>query len=104
MPVPQHARLVLTISERLEQMELDMSAVHDAVARLSDRLDLVEQLIKDRDESHVAAVSAQVERIDTLLTELKDELPEAPADEQPPPSDTADHVEFDGTSDHSLMN
>ena len=81
-----------------------MSAVHDAVARLSDRLDLVEQLIKDRDESHVAAVSAQVERIDTLLTELKDELPEAPADEQPPPSDTADHVEFDGTSDHSLMN
>jgi hypothetical protein len=100
--MPQHARLTLTISERLEQVELDMSAVHDAVARLSDRLDLVEQLIKDRDDSHVAAVSAQIERVDTLLADLKDELPESPTNEQPP-SDTAEPVEIGELSDHSLM-
>jgi septal ring factor EnvC (AmiA/AmiB activator) len=98
--MPHHARLALTLSERLEQMELDMTAVHDAIARLADRLDAVEQLIKDRDESHVAAISTQVERVDTLLTSLKDEIPEARTDEQP----LADHAEIGEPNDHNLLN
>jgi ribosome assembly protein YihI (activator of Der GTPase) len=71
----RHARLVLTIGERLEQQELDMTAVHDAIARLSDRLDVVEQVIRERDQSHVDAVAAQVGRMDNLLAELRDEVP-----------------------------
>jgi uncharacterized protein YdcH (DUF465 family) len=98
--MPHHARLALTLSERLGQMELDMTVVHDAIARLADRLDAVEELIKDRDESHVAAVSAQVERVDALLASLKDELAEAPTDEQPP----ADHAELGEPTDHNLLN
>lgn len=71
--MPQHARLALTLSERLEQLELDMSAVHDAVARLADRLDLVEQALAERDKSHVDALSAQVDRADRMLAFLRDE-------------------------------
>jgi predicted nucleic acid-binding Zn-ribbon protein len=71
--MPQHARLASTISERLDQVELDMSAVHDAIARLSDRLDLVEQAVKDREQSHVDAISAQVDRADQMLALLRDE-------------------------------
>lgn len=99
--MPHHARLALTLSERLEQMELDMTVVHDAIARLADRLDAVEQLIKDRDESHVAAVSVQVERLDTLLASLKDELSEAPTGEQPPFD--ANPAESGEPNDHSLL-
>lgn len=75
----QHARLALTITERLDQMELDMSAVHDAIARLSDRLDLVEQAVKDREQSHVDAISAQVDRADQMLALLRDEGASEPA-------------------------
>jgi hypothetical protein len=99
--MPHHARLALTISERLNQVELDMTAVHDAIARLADRLDAVEQLIKDRDESHVAAISTQVERVDMLLAGLKDELTETPTDEQPLPD--ANPAESGEPNDHSLL-
>lgn len=71
--MPQHARLTLTLSERLYQLELDMSAVHDAVARLADRLDLVEQALAERDKSHVDTISAQVDRADQMLAFLRDE-------------------------------
>lgn len=91
----QHARLALTLSERLEQLELDMSAVHDAVARLADRLDLVEQAIRERDQSHVNALSTQVDRVDKMLTFLRDEGSEvanhAPAEGEPTEDST--HVD-----------
>lgn len=77
--MPQHARLALTITDRLNQMELDMSAVHDAVARLADRLDLVDQAIRERDTSHVDALSAQVERADQMLAFLRDESVSEPS-------------------------
>lgn len=69
----RHALAALTITERLEQMELDMTAVHDAVAKLADRLDRLEQLVDERDESHVIAVGEQTDRIDALMSRLRDE-------------------------------
>lgn len=92
--MPQHARLALTLNERLDQMELDMSAVHDAVARLADRLDLVEQAITERDKSHVDALSAQVERADRMLAFLRDESTQAA-----PATDHA-QVEFTEPTEH----
>jgi hypothetical protein len=56
-----------------------MSAVHDAVARLADRLDLVEQAIQERDKSHVDALSAQVDRADQMLAFLQDESTPEPS-------------------------
>lgn len=96
--MPQHARLALTITERLDQLELDMSAVHDAVARLADRLDLVEQAISERDKSHVDALSAQVERTDRMLAFLRDENTQA----EQPAAPAADHTqgEFTEPTDH----
>ena len=51
----------------------DMTAVHDAVMKLTERLDLLEQRIDARDASHRDAVAAQVDRVDTMLRRLGDE-------------------------------
>lgn len=69
----QHARLDLTIDQRLVNLELDMSVVHDAIDQLSQRLDELEDLVAQRDQSHRDAVQAQIDRLDNLATRLRDE-------------------------------
>lgn len=77
----RHARADLTIAERLDQLEIDMTAVHDAVGTLAGRLDQIEQLLDERDASHAAVVQAQVERADGLIARLKQEQPAGQAPE-----------------------
>lgn len=94
--MPQHSRLSLTIDERLSQLELDMSAVHDALARLSDRLELVMQAVTEREKSHVEVLDAQVQQVDAMLATLRDEAPTAhePAEgvvEVAVPMESSDH-------------
>jgi hypothetical protein len=80
-------------------MELDMSEVHDAVARLADRLDLVDQAIRERDTSHVDALSAQVERADQMLAFLRDESAPEQSAELATDHPTAE-TEFAAPTDH----
>jgi hypothetical protein len=49
-----------------------MTAVHDAVAKLTERLDLLEQRIEARDMSHRDAIATQADRVDTMLRRLDD--------------------------------
>lgn len=58
-----------------------MTAVHDAVGQLANKLDQIEQLITERDVSQAAVVQAQVERVDTLIDRLRGEQPAEQAPE-----------------------
>ena len=69
----QHARLDLTIDQRLINLELDMTAVHEAIDRLAQRLDELTDLVEQRDKSHYDAVQVQIDRLDTLTARLRDE-------------------------------
>lgn len=72
-----------------------MSEMYDAIARLAERLDQVEQAVQvgvDRHESHVAAVAEQTDRVDALLAKLHQI-------EQPPAVD----VSTPENDDHSLL-
>lgn len=50
-----------------------MTIVHDAVSRLAERLDLIEEAIVSRDKSHLDVVEAQINRADDLLAQLREE-------------------------------
>lgn len=102
MQPSRHARVDLTIADRLEQLEIDMTAVHEAVGQLADKLNQIEQLINERDADHSAVVQAQIERADSLIERLKQEQPPGEAienhsewQEAPQPPTTS--------SEHGLM-
>lgn len=91
-----HSRAAMTINDRLDQTELDMTVVHDAIATLSERLDLIEEAVRSRDESHRDAIQAQVTRADSLLAALRDEAPSEESHEPPEvPMDPASHSTWD---------
>lgn len=77
-----------------------MSEMYDAIARLADRLDQVEQAIQvgvDRHQSHIAAVAEQADRVDALLARLSQT-------EQPPTlAQPAEDALSPDSSDHSLL-
>jgi signal transduction histidine kinase len=92
--MPQHALVALTISERLEQLEVYMTVVHEAITRLAERIDLIEEAVVSRDKSHLDAVEAQIDRADNLLGQLRDEARgeagptnTGPIDAETPPPD-----------------
>lgn len=81
-PLPgRHAQANLTIADRLEQLEMDMTAVHDAVGQLAAKLDQVEQLVAQQSASHIAVIQAQVDRVDQLITQLRGDQPDGQAPE-----------------------
>lgn len=99
MQPSRHARVDLTIADRLEQLEIDMTAVHEAVGQLADKLNQIEQLINERDADHSAVVQAQIERADSLIERLKQEQPPGEAVES-----TSEWQEAPVTpSEHGLM-
>ena len=69
----QHARADITLYDRLVNLELDMTAVTEAIDRLAQRLDELEDLVAQRDQSHCDAVQAQISRLDNLAARLRDE-------------------------------
>jgi hypothetical protein len=77
----------LTLYERLTQLELDMTAVHDAIARLAERVDALESLLQGRDQSHIEAVNGQANQVDDLITKFSDQ---SAADKHQAPETTAD--------------
>lgn len=91
-----HSRAAMTINDRLDQTELDMTVVHDAIASLADRLDLIEKAVVSRDESHRDAIQTQVNRADNLLAALRDEAPQEESHQAPEvPADVASHSTWD---------
>jgi hypothetical protein len=64
-----------------------MTAVHDAIARLAERVDALEALLQGRDQSHTEAVNGQADRVDDLITKFSDQ---PVADKHQAPETTAD--------------
>jgi hypothetical protein len=91
MLMPKHSLENLTLYGRLVNLELDMTAVHDAINRLAGRIDELAAIVAQREQSHIESVNAQIDRADTLIARLRDEptehqAPEATADPSHPES------------------
>lgn len=95
----KHSLENLTLYERLVHLEHNMSAVHDAINRLSGRLDELAQIVAQREQSHLDSVNAQVSRADTLIARLRDESTEHQAPEASADSSQSDSL-LDPPSEH----
>jgi chromosome segregation ATPase len=90
----KHALENLSLYERLIKLEQDMSAVHEAVNQLAQRINELEILMQQRDDSHVEAVNEQIARTDGLITRLRDES--AGSREHQAPESSADPAQPEG--------
>lgn len=95
----KHSLEALTLYDRLVNLELDMTAVHDAINRLSGRLDELAQIVAQREQSHIESVNAQIARADSLIAQLRDEPAEHQVSEV-----SADPSHAEGLLDPSAPN
>ena len=91
--MPKHSLENLSLYERLMNLELDMTAVHDAVDRLAQRINELEILMQQRDQSHIEAVNTQINRTDELLDKLRTESASSVEHQAPETSTDSAHPE-----------
>ncbi len=74
-----------------------MTAIHDALGTLSEKVVAMVQAMAEREQSHIEAIEAQIAHVENVLGKLGNEAPKVDAPTQPDnPGPVSGHGLLDG--------